>query len=438
MKEMTETESDTLLRCGLESPYCVDTFGYTPDLSGLSKIVIDADTRADKKRSSAFNIDNFASFFTAYEKAKLKVGLSNREGELPESVLSARKFSDAPTEEEHTRYYIAEKGRYPNGLPVTEREQMEYALPVIEKILDNSDFAAQMLEKIKESIPTNGEKVTIFYPWRFENDGSGNANTNIIPLVFATMLANRLQKAVSSDSELKHLSLNIRAKEIYHRTKNQRKDLTPFQKLAARSFFEIPPADGKAIVIDDDTLSAMSLAEMFHSISKTKAEVIAMGTTSVYDGAERLKLHPKVRDGLIAAIHSNVPDDGEKAVNDLNAVLVKIGYTRGIDSMTNMETMRLITRLYEPEQALATTKALWEEFNSEPLDTVNEKLASLGFPIWEGLLGKEGAGVKRSEHLPVRSCELGKIDFYAGLRGLVDFAQQRGEQLLQTTQKVAR
>jgi hypothetical protein len=359
--------------------------------------------------------------------------LHERDGRfLPEHITAAQKVSELPGREALDRYYTMETGWNMANERVGIDIQLGYTMSFINELLNGTDIVERVAQQVMDSGAQN-ETINLLFSFRHENDLLQNGSRNMVALVYAHLLKDRLECYFAEHHEDRQLSFV--AEPIYHFSRIERYHLSPFGKLAARSIFETPEPErvsGKTIILDDTSFTGMSLSEMAYALNPDQAEIIAFVTTIVHNGMEQLTIHPVVNEALKDAIRHNTGTNSDQPIHDMEALLEAIGYSEGLASLTNMEALFLIAQLYDLGEGQKVIEECWPHFNSESFWQTNEKTRVFGDEAWPKLIKDEfpETADQRADHILLRYLRRPKIDFYAELGKLESLAEDRVQQLM--------
>ena len=253
------------------------------------------------------------------------------------------------------KYWIAKEGtKGEGGEKVTDPQiRLQAGQDWVEHNLRNSALPKSLAEQIKNKKNTPGTTIQICYAV----PQNSAASINIIPMIFAETLKAKLEK------ETKGLGIEFETKPLYKLNKVSRDGFRPFEYLVARSVFDashISDKAKKAIIVDDDNLSAMTLCEMGSSVVNKRCEVIALATCLSLKGGLRVRIHDATLAALEEALRANA-GTVDDPVKKFSEEIKKYGFADGLKSLSNIEGLMLVAALYSPEKGSQIMPQLWEK-----------------------------------------------------------------------------
>lgn len=227
---------------------------------------------------------------------------------------------------------------------------------------DDKKLIINLMDAIRKSQLNQFETITITYPV-----GLYGTSKNVLPLVFAETIKEKLVTHIRQDTKLSSYQLRIVVKPTYQLTKSSRSQLNFFQKTTVRSYYDVSLLEGKVIVTDDDATTGASISEMICACAeRNRIQVIACAVAALVPGCEILRIQPKTEQ-----VFKQILGDYEQSYVK---IMKQIGMLDGISSLTNMMAIYQIASLCDGKTAAKIVPDIWPIVNGQDFECVKKSL----------------------------------------------------------------
>lgn len=231
---------------------------------------------------------------------------------------------------------------------------------------DGQKLIISLINGIRKCSLEQFETIIITYP-----AGSNGVSKNILPLVSAETIKNKLVTHISQDAKLSSYQLTIIVKPAYQLTKSSHSQFNFFLKTIARSYYDVSLLKGKVIVTDDDVTTGASISEMICACAeRNRVQVIACAVAALVPGCEILRINLKTEEVL-----RQILGDYERPYIK---IMKKMGMIDGISSLTSMMAIYQIATSSDGEITAKIIPNIWPMINGQDSQLVKNSL--LGEP----------------------------------------------------------